>query len=488
MINDNNIEDWYKDELSKYQVNPDDKGWDAIANKLDETETPLTEDNIESWYKKEATNYRSTPDQHVWNKLSTNLDVQTVWIRVLSSLNRYDRMIWWRNFTLRTSAVLILLFGSYLTYNSIFNTQSTVNSSQSSVLSPQSAKNKNSRQFSVNSSQSSVLNQESIGNQNQSSVLSQQKIKNNNQQTTHHSVPTTQHTSTNTQHPKINTQHSTNTPLYASITLDKFSPKGIGSFELETFEPELALTELQQIDYQTKTLEAKEFLVKKEKNKIIFNDKRFSSHFVFGMYAKRFYVGVNAGFKKQDLFTKVNSNNAISTAKHQRYLDFGYNIGGTVGFIISDKLNLETNVNFISTSGYNRKYESNDLKISENLNLTYSSIDIMAKKMSNKSTFDNKKYSTNMIGGIYAGYLTSAEVNTNRITSDISNQFKTIDLGIVLGIEQDRYLSKQIMITPSIKYRQGLLNISDANNPYESARTFSIEFNIGVKYIFLKKN
>jgi hypothetical protein len=58
----------------------------------------------------------------------------------------------------------------------------------------------------------------------------------------------------------------------------------------------------------------------------------------------------------------------------------------------------------------------------------------------------------------------------------------------VLGIEQDRYLTKQIMLTPGIKYRQGLLNITEGNNLYQSARTFSIEFNIGIKYIFLKKN
>ena len=121
MIDDNNIEDWYKDELSNYQVKPNDKGWDAIANKLDKTEIPLTEENIEGWYKKEISNYNATPDQQVWNKLSTKLDVENVWTRVLSSLNTYDRMIWWRNFGLRLSALVILFFGSYLTYNTINN-------------------------------------------------------------------------------------------------------------------------------------------------------------------------------------------------------------------------------------------------------------------------------------------------------------------------------------------------------------------------------
>ena len=108
--------------------------------------------------------------------------------------------------------------------------------------------------------------------------------------------------------------------------------------------------------------------------------------------------------------------------------------------------------------------------------------------MSNKSTFDNKKYSTNLIGGVYAGYLTTAKATSGNNTYNVSNEFKNLDLGIVLGLEQDRYLTKQIIITPGIRYTQGVINIANENNPYEAARTFAIEFNVGMKYIFLKKN
>lgn len=488
MIDDNNIEDWYKDELSNYQVNPNDKGWDAIANKLDETETPISEENIEGWYKNEAANYNATPDQQVWNKLSTKLDVENVWTRVLSSLNSYDRMIWWRNFGLRLSALVILFFGSYLTYNTINN---RIDKSKKLTATSVSANlvSKN------NDNQDASTSKKSTGDLvefDDATIKKEKRSNPNTTSSTESNVATTVSTIRNNQRNSTiqsstnNTLSNKKTPLYAAVKMDKYSSKQVGSIYLEHQEQELALTELQEIDFNTRTLEAKEFLVKKEKNKIIFNDKRFSSHFAFGVYARRFYVGLNAGFKKQDLFTKIRTNNELIKQLH--YLDFGYNVGGTVGFILSDKLNLETNVNFISTSGYKRKYDFNDLPFSENLNLTYTTIDIMAKRMSNKSTFDNKKYSTNLIGGIYAGYLTSAETVTNGITYDVANQFKTLDAGIVLGIEQDRYLTKQIMITPGIKYRQGLLNITEGNNLYQSARTFSIEFNIGIKYIFLKKN
>jgi hypothetical protein len=475
MKDNNNIEDWYKNELSNYEVMPDDNGWETIADKLDQSDSPpsLTEKNIESWYKNEIKNIEATPDQQVWNKLSTNLDVQNVWTRVFNSLNRYDRMIWWRNFTLRTAAILMLLFGSYLTYNSL---QSSVDSSQSSVHSSQSTVNNSPPKAfgTVSSSQPSVDSSQPTVNSSQLLVGSSQSSNRKSQIVNRKSINSK--------------SQIVETPLYTSLTIDKFSPKKASNLGIEYPESIINNSEQHGVDLNTKTLELKEFLVKKEKNKIIFNDKRFSSHFVFGMYARRFYVGINAGFKKQNLLTKVSPNHEISIAKQHSFLDFGYNFGGTLGIIISDKLNLESNVNFISTSGYNRKYEANDLSYTNKLNLNYTTISVLAKKMSNKSTFDNKKYSTNLIGGIYAGYLTSAKISSENNNYDVSDEFNSLDLGIVLGIEQDRYLTKQIIITPGIRYNQGLLNISNGNNPYEAARTFSFEFNVGIKYIFLKKN
>jgi hypothetical protein len=118
MIDDNNIEDWYKDELSNFEVNPNSNGWENISKKLNEAEQPIkiNEENIESWYKAEINKFEAKPTQEVWNKLSTKLDLENVWTRVLFSLNKYERLIWWRNFGLRTAAIAVLLYGSYLTY------------------------------------------------------------------------------------------------------------------------------------------------------------------------------------------------------------------------------------------------------------------------------------------------------------------------------------------------------------------------------------
>lgn len=474
MIDDNNIEDWYKDELSNFEVNPNNNGWENISKKLNEAEQPITinEENIESWYKAEINKFEAKPTQEVWNKLSTKLDLENVWTRVLFSLNRYERLIWWRNFGLRTAAIIVLLYGSYLTYISYQENYFETNTSYS--INKETKKNtvKSNLHISASLIDNSTSAYTSTDNSNISSektiikaTLQNRKLKDNNNS------------------PK-------EIPLYSSINsfnLEHISTKKAEQISSFTTEREIHIGKLEEVITILKTIEKKDFLVKKDKNKIIFNDKRFSSHFVFGMYAKRFYFGLNGGFKKQHLLTSTNKT-LPDNVKQKSYLDFGYSAGATLGLIVSDQLNIETNVNFISTNGYKRNFSSDEISFSEELNLNYTTVSLLAKKMNNKSTFDNKKYSTNLIGGIYGGYLTSAEILSNNTSYDAKNEFKSLDLGIVLGIEQDRYLTKELVITPGIRYQQGLINISKVASGFQSAHTFTFEFNVGIKYIFLKKN
>lgn len=473
MIDDNNIEDWYKDELSNFEVNPNSNGWENISKKLNEAEQPINinEENIESWYKAEINRFEAKPTQEVWNKLSTKLDLENVWTRVLFSLNRYERLIWWRNFGLRTAAIIVLLYGSYLTYISYGENYFEANAAYSIKNTKQRNIVKSNLPSSVSlidNSKSTSINNSSISSKNATikATLQNRKLQDNNNS------------------PK-------NIPLYASVNssnLEHISTKKAEQISSFTTEREIHSNKLEEVNTILKTIEKKDFLVKKDKNKIIFNDKRFSSHFVFGMYAKRFYFGLNGGFKKQYLLTSTNKT-IPDNVKQKSYLDFGYSAGATLGLIVSDQLNIETNVNFISTNGYKRNFVSDEMNFSEELNLNYTTVSLLAKKMNNKSTFDNKKYSTNLIGGIYGGYLTSAEILSNNTNTsyDAKNEFKSLDLGIILGIEQDRYLTKELVITPGIRYQQGVINISKIASGFESAHTFTLEFNVGIKYIFLKK-
>lgn len=476
-----NIEDWYRDELDGFNVNPDDKVWDSLSDELDANMT-LTDDNISDWYKREVGKLEERPDYTVWEKLATKLDTTSVWDKLVVSLNQYDKFIWWRNTILKTSAVLLLIGGSYLSYHNYSNDISNFD-----ITKNEGNNKSNNLMASFSNTKENPNNPSNNIKNNITESLFSEKNPTNKLQ---NEKKNTKQILSNTEKRASNTS-SDNNKLYASNQKEElFSSLKIKDLNnLKTEKQPTIISEIERRNLTTEdishTVSSADFLVKKEKNKIVFNSKRFSSYTSYGLYARRFYLGLNAGIKKQGLITKIKKESSLAEFNQVEYLDYGSNFGGTFGYILSDKINLESNVNLFSSSGYKKRYNSEGISYKENLNLNYGTVNFIAKYMNTKSTFDNKVYSTNFITGIYASWLYSANSSINGNTSNLKS-FNNTDLGIVLGIEQDRYLSKTIIITPGIRYNQGLTNIANSTNEYESARNYSLEFNIGLKYIFLK--
>lgn len=465
----NNIEDWYRDELSSYNVEPNKNGWDSLSNDLD-ANSPLTEENVSEWYKKEAAKLEERPDYRVWEKLSTKLDTASVWDKLSVSLTRYEQTIWWRNMAIRGTAIFLLFAGSYATYEH-FNTDELIAENKTNNSS-------NKENQILKTTENSILHSFKTKEKKP-----QKKANNNN----------------NSPLATANTPTAINTKKITPINNGSFESNYIEIAKINSLSSPNFSNNIEERDIKrninnsliseeniSSGYEQKEFLVKKKKNKIVFNNKRFSSHFIYGLYARRFYLGLNFGIKKQGMITSLKNDPSLGEFKEQNFLDFGKTLGSTFGWIVSDKLNLETNLNFISTAGYNSAYSNENGSFEEELKLHYTTLSILAKKMNNKSTFDNKKYSTNIIGGVYAGYLNSSTSNINGSSFD-NNTYNNIDFGIVLGLEQDRYITKSFVITPGIRYQQGLINIANESSNFQSARNFSFELNLGIKYIFLKK-
>lgn len=504
-----NIEDWYREELNSYNVEPDTNAWNSLSEELDAS-SPLTDENISEWYKKEVTKLEERPDYTVWEKLSTKLDTATVWDKLAISLSRYDQYILWRNLMFRGIAIFLLFSGSYLAYENYYNNDklannpeepSTTNDADLSAIYKNNkpstfeaafgnSTEKNNLTYSDNTSsnESTKINDsgldKSINNSNTNSTTNKttESIVDDALTDARKNISSTKKKGRS----KYNDTYASMDKIeehYSSIYKQRLS-------ELKTENERTIITDIDRHQLTEKDVSHLyangDFLVKKDNDKIVFNSKRFSSFFIYGLYARRIYIGFNAGFKKQGMITSVKKDSPLAEYKQNTMLDFGSNFGATVGFIVSDNFNIEANVNVNSTSGYKRAFNAEGISFQENLNLNYTSISLLAKKMSNKSTFDNKVYSTNLIGGIYASYLRSAVSDANGISKNIDGFNKT-DFGVVLGIEQDRYITKTLVITPGIRYNQGITNNANENSYFESSRNFSFEFNLGVKYIFLKK-
>lgn len=471
---DGNIEDWYREELSNFEANPDN-GWDSLSDELDASDIAggeVKEENIEDWYRKEMERYEEKPDAVVWNKLSDKLDVSNVWERLLVSLNHYDKVMWWKSTAFKSAAVLLLLFGSYVTYLNYFDVEPSGNDSLARVENENFATEKADKTEISNKNNSIVENKKG-------DIFTSKEVSNLNRERISDDLPTDQNPLNNDE-----LLASANDGMDKSL-LSYVANKNANLENESVVNGKVVEKDMELADPRIKTLESKEFLVKKDRNKIIFNSKRFSSHFVFGMYARRIYFGVNAGFKKQYVISSLKDNSHLADFNKNELLDFGTSFGGTVGLIVSDKFNLESSVNLMSSVGYKTEYSNAEgTNFTEELDLNYTQVSLLAKKMNNKTTFDNKKYSTNFIGGVYVGVLNSAKMSS---LDNAMENFSKIDYGIVLGIEQDRYLTKELVITPGVRYHQGIQNTASGISPFSSSRNFSLEFNLGLKFIFLKK-
>lgn len=452
-----NIEDWYKNELENYSVPPDANSWNKLSEQLNHEEL-LTDEKMDEWYKKELEKVESQPDNAIWEKLSTRLDTSSVWERLAVTLTKYERFVWWRNTLLKTAALLLFFAGLTVTINN--------NSSESVNHNPQIISQYANALFNNKNTDNSLYGKIVDNDINQKELTEEQPIRIKKPVNSISLIK------------KETTLKPPNENLIAS---KKYS------FNASKFYSNT--TEINTNYYENnlhKTIYAKEFLIKKENNKIIFNNKRFTSNFAIGVYAQRFYVGLNGGIKKQGMFTKINELGTLQNYKQETLLDHGSSIGATFGIILTDKLNIETNINYAS-NGFRKKYISNEEVINERLSLSHTNIGLVAKRTYNKSTFDSKTYSTNIIGGVYVGVLNSSKTKINSTILNTSN-YENIDLGLVLGIEQDRYISKTLVITPGIRYYQGIKNSATTQNPLSSAYSYSVEFNLGLKYIFLKRN
>jgi len=109
------IESFYKDKLNEFSVESTPSAWLRLKNELD-----IADKGIEYWYKNKTENFIKAPAESVWDNLSIQLNTESVWRRLLHSLNKRDRIIWWwklavGSFTFLMACFLLFTFYPYST-------------------------------------------------------------------------------------------------------------------------------------------------------------------------------------------------------------------------------------------------------------------------------------------------------------------------------------------------------------------------------------
>ena len=165
---------------------------------------------------------------------------------------------------------------------------------------------------------------------------------------------------------------------------------------------------------------------------------------------KGFYFGIDASghqnrlFLKEDAFYPLIDKDVVFTFK------WGYSYGMSMGYNFSQRFGIETELILNSVQGMS--YADNlygKIRREGNIQLNYMHLPVMAKyKWSKVSTVTGYPVSLNLVGGVMYSRLREVQMSINgEQLSAPQELFAKHELGMLLGLEYDVYISKSFFFT-----------------------------------------
>lgn len=202
-----------------------------------------------------------------------------------------------------------------------------------------------------------------------------------------------------------------------------------------------------------------------------------------------FYVGGIGGVKNQWLLSASTINSFKQQEPAYPVAVFSQTYGVSAGMVVNDKFNVQSDMFFITKNGLKQvDYEAGH-SIAKEIQFGYYKLGlsgVFKKKMLKKSKLP---VTNNFVLGVYGGWLRSGELIVDQeLVSDISNDYRNGDFGLVGGYELSFLAGNHFAIAPGFRYHQGLMNIYKGTEevPAEFNRTLntSFELNLGLRYLF----
>ncbi len=203
----------------------------------------------------------------------------------------------------------------------------------------------------------------------------------------------------------------------------------------------------------------------------------------------KYYVGGIGGVKNQWMLSQSSINSFKQATPAYPVAVFSQNYGLSAGTVISKNLNIQSDLFFVTKNGLKQvDYESGQ-SVSRELQFGYYKLGLAAvikKKMFRWRSFP---VSNHFLLGAYGAWLRSGQMIVDQeLITDISNDYRKSDLGLVAGYEIGFPAGKHIGIAPGFRYHQGLLNIYRGTSilPARFNRTLntSFELSLGIRYNF----
>lgn len=167
------------------------------------------------------------------------------------------------------------------------------------------------------------------------------------------------------------------------------------------------------------------------------------------MGVKGFHIGIGGTFHNSWVLMNPKSEELNFLGRHLRYdFDYGYSYGLTAGYDFSAQFGVETGFTFNSVQGQKLGHEINGQRVNSEIDMNYMHIPVLFKyKWSKMSPVTRKPVVLNSVIGLQFSRLKSATIRTNGEKLRGESKFASTDLGIVLGLEYDIFLSEKYYMT-----------------------------------------
>ena len=181
------------------------------------------------------------------------------------------------------------------------------------------------------------------------------------------------------------------------------------------------------------------------------------------------YSGLKAGTLNKTIFSFGKSYNVL----------VGYNISNSFCLQAEWVINNTHNQNYID-------YEKGH-RISKDLKVDYTQLNVLIKKKHRVDYFKNKLHTSfNYIAGLNYSYVKTFTQQTNETINSVKNEYQKNQYGLILGLEYQIFIRRVWIISSGIRTNMGLQNIykgdgylpSDFNKTYDS----SLGLNVGISY------
>ena len=391
-------------------------------------------DKFTEWYKQQIESNPYDPPESVWNNIHDELDVDNVWQRISSHLQKEQRR---ELIPYLAAASAILLF--FLFYP--FQNNQSYNLAENEI-------NKNFQKIEIASEDSKLKYSEK---EEDNAQVSEEFI----------------------------------SSAFNTIIEEDYFPVTVQIEEEQDSERATASNNFKKLNNRSTRIsevQSKPMLAAYQPNRPEKKDARQEEE----KFKPQFYAGISGELGKSWLLSNKTiysmTSSPFSSANPSDESTFGF----SGGVKLSEKWAFELGASFNGNKGQVYKEYTDGQLVTNQIRLNYSSLN-----MKGRYKFISKPpklpVSHNLVFGTYIGYLSNAAQKIESTSNNIKSDYRNYDLGLIIGYEIDAQILPNYTLSTGIQVDPGIINIYRGNE--ELPATFNKTYNasVGVN-ISIKRN